>query len=187
MEPTLADLEIATFAVDEVVEGTQTGWSEGRLTLALPQLAVGAGDPALAEATVEVVRPGDSVRITNVLDAVLPAVKADDPASTFAGVLGPPDAPAGVGATHRLEGVTVLSICDWLSAGYVGPEEFPDSFVDLSGPGADRSPFGSTVDIVMRFVPADGASLGEVDASIRRETLRVARELADPDDRHDTE
>ena len=52
----LADLEIATFAVDEVVEGTQTGWSDGRLTLALPQLAVGAGtQPALAEATVEVV------------------------------------------------------------------------------------------------------------------------------------
>jgi acetylornithine deacetylase/succinyl-diaminopimelate desuccinylase-like protein len=66
---TLADLEIATFAVDEVVEGTQTGWSEGVLTLALPQLAVGAGSyPALAEATVEVVHPDDHVRISNVLD-----------------------------------------------------------------------------------------------------------------------
>ena len=73
LEPTLADLEIATFAVDEVVEGTQTGWSDGRLTLALPQLAVGAGSqPALAEATVEVVRPGDFVRISNGLDVVLP-------------------------------------------------------------------------------------------------------------------
>ncbi|MGH2540383.1 MAG: glycine/sarcosine/betaine reductase component B subunit, partial [Actinomycetota bacterium] len=78
MEPTLADLEIATFAVDEVVEGTQTGWSDGRLTLALPQLAVGAGDPALAEATVEVVRPGDSVRISNVLDVALPSARMEE-------------------------------------------------------------------------------------------------------------
>ena len=77
MSSTLADLEIATFAVDEVVEGTQTGWSDGRLTLALPQLAVGAGDPALAEATVEVVRPGDSVRISNVLDVALPNARVE--------------------------------------------------------------------------------------------------------------
>ena len=118
MESTLADLEIATFAVDEVVEGTQTGWSAGRLTVSLPQLAVGAGEPALAEATVEVVRPGDAVRISNVLDAVLPSVKADDPAATFPGVLGPSDVGAS-GRTHRLRGVAVLSCCDWLQAGYI--------------------------------------------------------------------
>ena len=61
--------------MEEVVEGTQTGWSDGRPTLALPQLAVGAGtQPALAEATVEVVRPGDHVRISNVFDAFVPTV-----------------------------------------------------------------------------------------------------------------
>jgi sarcosine reductase len=178
LESTLADLEIAMFAVDEVVEGTQTGWSDGRLTLALPQLAVGAGEPALAEATVEVVRPGDSVRISNVLDVVLPSVKAHDPSSTFPGVLGPSDVTAGSGRTHRLGGVAVLAVCDLLAAGFAGPEEFPDSFVDLNGPGADRSPFGSTVDVVVRFVPARGVPVEEVDAAIRRGTLRVARELA---------
>ena len=77
MESTLVDLEIATFAVDEVVEGTQTGWSDRRLTVSLPQLAVGAGEPALAEATVEVVRPDDPVRISNVLDVVLPGRELD--------------------------------------------------------------------------------------------------------------
>lgn len=177
MESTLADLEIATFAVDEVVEGTQTGWSAGRLTVSLPQLAVGAGEPALAEATVQVVRPGDAVRISNVLDAVLPSVKADDPAATFPGVLGPSDVGAS-GRTHRLRGVAVLSCCDWLQAGYIQPDEFPDSFVDMAGPGAERSPFGSTSDVVVRFVPARGVPVVEVDAAIRRQTLRVARELA---------
>ena len=178
MESTLADLEIATFAVDEVVEGTQTGWSDRRLSVSLPQLAVGAGEPALAEATVEVVRPGDPVRVTNVLDAVLPSVKADDPPSTFPGVLGPASSPAGVGRTHRLDGVAVLSVCDWQEAGYVAPDELPDSFVDMAGPGADRSPFGSATNLVLRCIPASGAPVDEVDLALRRETLRVARELA---------
>ena len=81
-----------------------------------------------------------------------------------------------------------MSSCDWLTAGYVIPEEFPDSLVDMSGPGADRSPFGATANVVLRFVPADGAPMAEVDAAIRRETVRVARELAattlgqEPDD-----
>jgi glycine reductase complex component B subunit alpha and beta len=176
LESTLADLEIATFAVDEVVEGTQTGWSAGRLTVALPQLAVGAGEPALAEATVEVVRPGDAVRISNVLDVVLPCVKVDDPNSSFSGVLATPIARA-TGRSHRLGGVTVLSCCDWSLGGYVRPDQIPDSFVDMSGPGADRSPFGSTANLVLRFVPAPAAPVGEVDAAIRRETLRVARDL----------
>ena len=131
MESTLADLEIATFAVDEVVEGTQTGWSDGRLTLALPQLAVGAGSqPALAEATVEVVRPGDPVRISNVLDVVLSTARL------------------GRDRLHRLDGVAVLTVCDWAGAGYAEADELPDSLVDMAGPAADRSPWGSTTNVV---------------------------------------
>ena len=177
MHSTLADLEIATFAVDEVVVGTQTGRVAHTLVVSPPQLAVGAGEPALAEATVEVVRPGDPVRIANVLDAVLPTVVRDDPASTFPGVLGPPERPA-TGRLHRLGGVVVLSVCDWLAAGHTTPEEFPDSFVDTDGPGADRSAYGSTFDIVVRFVPAVDAPVDLVDAAIRRSTLALARDLA---------
>jgi glycine reductase complex component B subunit alpha and beta len=184
---TVADLEIATFGIDRIVEGTQTGRDATTLVVSSSQLAVGAGEPALAEATVEVVRPGEPVRISNVLDVVLPTVKADDPASTFPGILGPAT-DAGTGRTNRLQGVAVVNSCDWLTPGYVIPEEFPDSIVDMSGPGTDRSPFGATANVVLRFVPADGAPMAEVDAAIRRETARVARELAattlghEPDD-----
>jgi glycine reductase len=177
LHSTLADLVIATFAVDEVVEGTQTGREARTLVVSPSQLAVGAGEPALAEATVQVVRPDDPVRISNVLDAVLPSVVRDDPASSFPGVLGPATATAG-GTIHRLRGVTVLPVCDWRAAGRVGPEELPDALVDMAGPGADRSPFGATSNVILRFVPSDDASTAEVDAAIRRSTLRVARDLA---------
>jgi hypothetical protein len=176
---TRADLEIATFAIDEVVEGTLTGRDGATLRVSLPQLAVGAGEPALAEATVEVVRPGDRVRITNVLDAVVPDVRADDPAASFPGVLGGTWVDDAHPRINRLQGVTVLPACDWRGAGLVGPEDFPPSYVDMAGPGRDRSPWGQTVNVVLRCVPAPGASVADADAAIRRAALTLARSLAE--------
>ena len=189
MSSTLADLEIATFAIHEVVEGTKTGRNGSTLVVDLPQLAVGARSEALAEVTVEVVRPGDRVRIANVLDVVLPDVRPDDPTSTFPGMLGPVDRrSAGRGRLHRLEGVTVLPVCDWRAAGAVGAEELPDAFVDMAGPGADRSPWGATVNVVVRCVPREGAATADADRAVRHAALTIARDLAattlgdDPDD-----
>ena len=161
MVSTLADLEIATFAVDEVVEGAQTGWSAGRLTVSLPQLAVGAGSqPALAEATVEVVRPGDHVRISNVLDAVVPTVEVDER------------------RVHRLGGIAVLTVCDWAAAGVEGADELPDSLVDMAGPAADRSPWAATANIVVRCVPAPGVDAADADRAVRALGRAVGDEAA---------
>jgi glycine reductase complex component B subunit alpha and beta len=156
----LADLEIATFAVDEVVEGTQTGWSDGRLVLSLPQLAVGAGHPALAEATVEVVRPGDAVRIANVLDAVLPSTRL------------------GAARVHRLENLAVLTVCDWRGAGYREAIELPDALVDMAGPAADRSPWGATTNVVLCCVPARDVDVAEADRAVRAAGSSLAATLA---------
>jgi hypothetical protein len=175
---TRADLEIAAFAVDEVVEGTLTGRDGTTLLVSSPQLAVGAGEPALAEATVEVVRPGDRVRLTNVLDAVVPDVRADDPDATFPGMLGGVWDDAAAARIHRLSGVAVLPVCDWKAAGSVGPEELPSSYVDMAGPGQDRSPWGATSNVVLHCVPARGVPVAEADAAIRRAALRLARALA---------
>jgi glycine reductase len=187
LSSTLADLEIATFAIDEVVEGAQTGRDGRTLQVSIPQLAVGAGEPALAEATVEVVRPGDPVRISNALDAVVPDVRADDPDATFPGVLGSADGVVG-GRVHRLAGVAVVPLCDWVGAGYQGADGLPDSLIDMDGPAADRSPWGATTNVVVRCVPAPGVPVVEADAAVRRVALRVARDLAattiggEPDD-----
>lgn len=178
MSHTRADLEIAAFAVDEVVEGTLTGRDGTTLLVSSPQLAVGAGEPALAEATVEVVRPGDRVRLANVLDAVVPDVRADDPDMSFPGVLGGTWGDVAHPRIHRLTGVAVLPVCDWEAAGLVGPEEFPPSYVDMAGPGQDRSPWGSTINVVVGCTPAPGASVADADAAIRRLALGVARTLA---------
>src|SRR6476620_9325163 len=85
---TLPPFELATFVVNDVVEGSPSRWDAGRLHLDRAALVSSASDPALAEIHLEVVRPGDSVRVANVLDAVLPDVKAADPERTFPGAFG---------------------------------------------------------------------------------------------------
>ena len=136
-----------------------------------------AREPAVETVEVYLVRPGDPVRIANVLDAVVPHVKADDSDGTFPGVLGRL-VPAGRGRSNRLPGVTVLSTCDLAGSGFVEEDDAYVAFVDMSGPGVDRSGFGSTANVVLAFTPRPGAPVADVDLSIRRATLRVARDLA---------
>jgi glycine reductase len=133
-------------------------------------------EPAI-DLRAHVVRPGDPVRVANVLDAVVPSIKHDDPASTFPGVLGPADAACGTGRTDRLRGVTVLPALDMASL--IDPEDpIPPSYVDMDGPAAGLTPWGATTCLVLEMTPAPGASLAEVDAAARRVSLTVARELA---------
>ena len=159
---TLPPFELATFVVNDVVEGSPSRWDAGRLHVDRAALVSSASDPALAEIHLEVVRPGDAVRVANVLDAVLPDVKAADPERTFPGALGAL-VPGGHGRTNRVGGLGVLSVCDWLAAGYTTRDEFPDSFVDMDGPGARLTRWGSTTNVVMRCVPAEGAPVADVD------------------------
>ena len=70
-----------------------------------------------------------------------------------------PTLDAGPPAPSR--GCAVLSTCDLEAAGLAGPDVFPAAFVDMAGPGAERSPFGSTIGVVLRFVPAPGVATEE--------------------------
>ena len=174
---TLPPFELATYVVNDVVEGSPSRWDAGRLHLDGAALVSSAADPALMEIHLDVVRPGDSVRVANVMDAVLPDVKAADPEQTFPGALGALVA-GGHGRTNRVGGLSVISVCDWLAAGYTTGDEFPDSFVDMDGPGVRLTRWGSTTNVVIRCVPAEGAPVGDVDRAVRRASLRIARDIA---------
>jgi glycine reductase complex component B subunit alpha and beta len=172
-------LSLATFDVRDVIESTRTAWVDGQLLVDLTELAAAAHTvaPALADVTVHIVRPGQSVRVANVLDALLADVKADAPESTFPGALGPLSR-AGAGRTHRLGGLSVLSVCDFLAAGLIEPNEYPDSYVDMAGPGGQLTAWGEHPALVVVCIPRPGATLGDVDRSIRKAVMRVARDVA---------
>jgi Glycine/sarcosine/betaine reductase component B subunits len=171
---------LASFDVGEMAAGPQTRWSGANLVVSTEQLAAAARQeaPALRDVSVQLVLPGESVRITNVLDAILPDVKAADPSATFPGVLGG-IAPAGAGQTSRLAGVAVLPVCDWTAAGLTSPGEFPPAFVDMAGPGGPMTAWGDRAAIVVCCAPRPGAPVADVDRSVRKASLKVARLLAE--------
>jgi glycine reductase complex component B subunit alpha and beta len=132
-------------------------------------------DPRLESVEVAVVRPGDPVRLTHVLDAVEPRVKADDPESTFPGALGTLRR-AGSGRTHRIAGAAVVACADFPA------EERPlheqEALVDMAGPGAEHSLLSGTTNVVLTFRPAAAAGNEEFEAAVRAAKLRAARDLA---------
>jgi glycine reductase complex component B subunit alpha and beta len=135
--------------------------------------------PELDGVDIEVVRAGEPVRLTHVLDAVEPRVRPDGRAAF------PTDGTAGEGRTNRLDGVVVLSCLDFPT------EERPlheqESVVDLAGPGAELTPFAQATNVVLTFHPRDGLGNEELEEWARTTTLRVAEELAGPtlDAEHD--
>jgi glycine reductase complex component B subunit alpha and beta len=128
--------------------------------------------PELEGVRVDVVRGGDLVRITHVLDAVEPRIRPDGRAAF------PTEARAGEGRTNRLDGVVVLSCLDFPA------EERPlheqESVVDLAGPGAELTPFAADTNVVLTFGARDGLGNEELEAWARGTTLSVSEELARP-------
>ncbi|HEX2045010.1 MAG TPA: glycine/sarcosine/betaine reductase component B subunit [Gaiellaceae bacterium] len=131
------------------------------------------GDPPAPEGVdVDVVRPGEAVRVTHVLDAVEPRIRPDGRAAF------PSEPKAGEGRTNRIAGVTVLACLDFPA------EERPlheqESLVDMAGPGAGLTPFSETTNVVLTFRPSPGVPNEETEAWARRTTLEVAEALARP-------
>src|SRR5438445_695336 len=101
-------LHLAKFEMSQIRDSAPTRWSDGVLDLDLHEMEASlAGEPGLSAVTLQIVRPGDPVRILNVLDVVEPTVKVPDVDATFPGILGSART-CGTGRTHRLDGAAVL-------------------------------------------------------------------------------
>jgi glycine reductase len=128
--------------------------------------------PELEGVRVDLVRGGDPVRVTHVLDAVEPRARPDGRAAF------PTSGKAGEGRTNRLDGVVVLSCLDFPA------EERPlheqESVVDLAGPGAELTPFAADTNVVLTFEARDDLGNEELEAWARGTTLAVAEALAGP-------
>jgi glycine reductase len=129
------------------------------------------GEIEVEGADVQIVRPGDSVRVTHVLDAVEPRVRPDGRAAF------PTEGKAGEGRTNSLGGVVVLSCLDF--PGEERPLHEQESIVDLAGPGADLTPFACETCVVLTFNTGEARN-EEAEAVARRATLRAAEEIARP-------
>jgi sarcosine reductase len=175
-------LEVASYAVADARQAPQTRLLDGRLEVDLEEVReLALSEPAVTEVQVSLVRPGEPIRLTNVLDAVEPCIKAESPETTFAGVIGKLE-PLGLGVTNRLADLAVVPLCDFRATHDVDREmEAPirwHSIIDMEGPGRPYTHWGSTTNVVLQFTCDSAMPLAECDRAIRRATAGVARLLA---------
>jgi sarcosine reductase len=158
----------AVHRVRDVGMGDATAWRDGELTVSEEEAHALLAAPCLADVRVSWASPGDSVRIVKVLDVVEPRSKGPGGGGVFPGWL---DGEAVDGPIHVLRGAAVVV------AGYLPRAQ--EAVIDMSGPAAELSPFGSTHNLVIEFTPAPDADWAEVDDALRRGSLRLAARLAE--------
>ena len=101
-------LEIESIDIKNVLAGLETHAQDGVLSVNVPELkGLILKDPRIQSVEIEVVHPGDNVRILNLMDVVQPRCKIDGINADFPGNLGKMQT-AGQGRTRSLRGVAVL-------------------------------------------------------------------------------
>ena len=115
----------------------------------------------------DVAKPGESVRITPVKDVIEPRVKVEGPGGVFPGVISKVET-VGSGKTHVLRGMAVVT-----AGKIVG---FQEGIIDMSGPGADYTPFSKLNNFVVVAEPAEGYQdhKHEYEHAVRIAGLRAA-------------
>lgn len=96
---------------------------------------------------IDIAKPGESVRITPVKDVIEPRVKVEGPGGEFPGVIAKVDT-VGSGKTHVLRGMAVVT-----AGKIVG---FQEGIIDMTGPGADYTPFSKLNNFVVVAEPVEG-------------------------------
>lgn len=115
-------------------------------------------------------RPGESKRIVPVKDVIEPRVKVDGASNIFPGFIGKLDI-VGSGRTHILKGAAVVT-----TGKIVG---FQEGIVDMTGPGAEYTPFSKLFNIVVNVEPIAGLTQHEHESVIRMVGLKAAAYLGE--------
>ncbi|MBI4528482.1 MAG: beta-aspartyl-peptidase, partial [Deltaproteobacteria bacterium] len=172
-------LELANFPVKDVRFNGWTRYNGGVLEIDKEEVAaLVLQDGKVVSANLDVAFPGEQTRIVRVRDVVEPRVKVSGPGSVFPGILGPVET-VGEGRTHRLAGVTVTTSANYKLTILEGAAAGRTGLVDMWGPAAQLTPFGSTINIVLMLELRDGVSELEAHAAIQSAELRVAQRLAE--------
>ncbi len=172
-------LELATFPVKGVQFSNQTDYNNGTLGINKDELvALILEDKRIKSADLDVAFPGDRTRVVLVRDAVEPRIKVSGPGCVFPGILGPVET-VGKGRTHRLSGVTVMPSAWYKPTILSGTSAQSSGIVDMWGPVAEVTPFGSTINIVPVLTLVDGVTELEAHATIQSAELKVAQRLAE--------
>lgn len=132
-------------------------------------LAYVADEDNIRSIKADIALPGDSVRIVPVKDVVQPRYKIEGGGQVFPGMVSDVES-VGEGKTLVLEGAAVVT-CGRI----VG---FQEGIIDMSGKGAEYTPFSKTCNVVLVFEPKDGLEKHDYEKACRLAGLKAAMYLA---------
>ncbi|RBP44963.1 glycine/sarcosine/betaine reductase component B subunit [Garciella nitratireducens] len=127
-----------------------------------------SSDENLENVDVELARPGESIRITPVKDVIEPRVKVEGSGGIFPGVLSKVQT-VGTGKTHVLKGAAVVTTGRVVA--------FQEGIIDMTGPGAEYTPFSKLNHVVLVCNPKEGLEKHEMEKSLRMAGLKAAKYL----------
>ncbi|MBI2885630.1 MAG: hypothetical protein HYY02_00325 [Chloroflexi bacterium] len=170
-------LELGSFPVTDIVFGARTRWQDSVLEIdARALLEEMRSDPRITRAELELARPGESVRIWPVRDAVEPRIKVEGPGVAYPGICGRAIDTVGQGRTHRLAGMSVVEVSEVLPHDAGG--DYNSIFYDMSGPWAEMIPMSKLLNLCL-LVEADPAlTIIDQNDAVHRATLKLADRLA---------
>jgi len=127
-------------------------------------------DQNFKSAEVELARPGESIRIMPVKDVIEPRVKVEGPGGIFPGMINKV-VTVGSGKTNVLKGAAVVT-----TGKIVG---FQEGIIDMTGTGAEYTPFSKLNNLVLVCEPKDGLKQHEHEKALRFAGYKVALYLGE--------
>jgi len=162
-------LEVGYIKIRDIKLADEAKVKDGVLYVNAKELeALVLEDEHLEAVCFDVAKPGESIRITPVKDVIEPRAKVEGPGDVFPGIITKMST-VGSGKTHVLRGAAVVTV-----GKIVG---FQEGIVDMTGVGADYTPFSQTNNLVVDFTPKDNLTAHEYEAAIRKAGLKIAYEL----------
>ena len=162
-------LELAKINIKSVTLGSKTEVNNNVLTVCKDSVTkLVLEDDRIKNVIVEVALPGEKARITPVKDVIEPRYKVSGSGGVFPGIRSKVET-VGSGRTNVLSGVAVVT-CGKI----VG---FQEGIIDMSGPGADYTPFSKTCNLCLVIEPVDGLSQYDYEEAARLAGFKIAEYL----------
>ena len=159
-------LELGHINIKDIQFGPESKIEDGVLYVDEEAVkAIVLEDEKIKSCKLDIARPGESVRITPVKDVIEPRVKVEGRGGVFPGVINKVDT-VGEGKTYALKGMAVVT-----AGKIVG---FQEGIIDMTGPGADYTPFSKLNNLVVVCEPVDGLKQHDYEPAVRFAGFRVA-------------
>ena len=164
-------LELGRITIKDIQFAEKSEIKDGVLYVSKDDLReVALSEEKIKAADFEVAKPGESVRITPVKDVVEPRIKVEGRGGVFPGFVSGVDT-VGSGKTLALKGMAVVT---------TGPiVNFQEGVIDMSGPGADYTPFSKTLNLCVICEPYENVEKHQYESALRMVGLKLAAHIAE--------